>query len=316
MSPLASTQAGSLVLAWNPSSTYIRQLETKVKLLEGDKLLAQATSGLGATAPLRHPLCALGGGWGAHSPKCSPTTAIPPLASHGLLEIPPSSAGLCMQSHIVPPLICTQFHVVVDRGLVRNLHTLRPQSGSPSSSSSLWEPPGLIREPPIAVSTCPVPTSAEVEVDGALCLEHQGPGLFPSKGLFGQLNGLLIYGTFRCILSAQKCFRSSFEVEEGVGQAGSGEFRTLRKGFSPYHSESQLSSLPPSYQDARQNQGAAARLALELGVGLPCVHVRATTPDFVTEVGEELKFMTVGFRYHQGASKECSLQVNVPVIPL
>ncbi|XP_022431835.1 coiled-coil domain-containing protein 85C isoform X3 [Delphinapterus leucas] len=36
-------------------------------------------------------------------------------------------------------------------------------------------------------------------------------------------------------------------------QAGSGEFRTLRKGFSPYHSESQLSSLPPSYQDALQN---------------------------------------------------------------
>ncbi|XP_049562464.1 coiled-coil domain-containing protein 85C isoform X9 [Orcinus orca] len=35
--------------------------------------------------------------------------------------------------------------------------------------------------------------------------------------------------------------------------AGSGEFRTLRKGFSPYHSESQLSSLPPSYQDALQN---------------------------------------------------------------
>ncbi|XP_053783836.1 coiled-coil domain-containing protein 85C isoform X5 [Desmodus rotundus] len=36
-------------------------------------------------------------------------------------------------------------------------------------------------------------------------------------------------------------------------QAGSGEFRTLRKGFSPYHSESQLASLPPSYQDALQN---------------------------------------------------------------
>ncbi|XP_023575407.1 coiled-coil domain-containing protein 85C [Octodon degus] len=36
-------------------------------------------------------------------------------------------------------------------------------------------------------------------------------------------------------------------------QAGSGEFRTLRKGFSPYHSESQLSSLPPSYQDSVQN---------------------------------------------------------------
>lgn len=42
------------------------------------------------------------------------------------------------------------------------------------------------------------------------------PGLFPSRGLFGPLHGLLlIYG--RCILSAQKCFRSSFEVEEGVG---------------------------------------------------------------------------------------------------
>ncbi|KAH0506318.1 Coiled-coil domain-containing protein 85C [Microtus ochrogaster] len=36
-------------------------------------------------------------------------------------------------------------------------------------------------------------------------------------------------------------------------QAGSGEFRTLRKGFSPYHSESQLSSLPPSYQEVLQN---------------------------------------------------------------
>ncbi|XP_073751964.1 coiled-coil domain-containing protein 85C isoform X2 [Callorhinus ursinus] len=35
--------------------------------------------------------------------------------------------------------------------------------------------------------------------------------------------------------------------------AGSGEFRTLRKGFSPYHSESQLASLPPSYQDSLQN---------------------------------------------------------------
>ncbi|CAO2587319.1 Coiled-coil domain-containing protein 85C [Lemmus lemmus] len=36
-------------------------------------------------------------------------------------------------------------------------------------------------------------------------------------------------------------------------QAGPGEFRTLRKGFSPYHSESQLSSLPPSYQEVLQN---------------------------------------------------------------
>lgn len=39
-------------------------------------------------------------------------------------------------------------------------------------------------------------------------------------------------------------------------QAGPGEFRTLRKGFSPYHSESQLSSLPPSYQDSLQNVSA------------------------------------------------------------
>ncbi|XP_039740125.1 coiled-coil domain-containing protein 85C isoform X1 [Pteropus medius] len=36
-------------------------------------------------------------------------------------------------------------------------------------------------------------------------------------------------------------------------QAGPGEFRTLRKGLSPYHSESQLASLPLSYQDSLQN---------------------------------------------------------------
>ncbi|XP_048969417.1 coiled-coil domain-containing protein 85C isoform X3 [Canis lupus dingo] len=41
-------------------------------------------------------------------------------------------------------------------------------------------------------------------------------------------------------------------------QAGSGEFRTLRKGFSPYHSESQLASLPPSYQESLQNGPACA----------------------------------------------------------
>lgn len=39
-------------------------------------------------------------------------------------------------------------------------------------------------------------------------------------------------------------------------QAGPGEYRTLRKGFSPYHSESQLASLPPSYQDSLQNVSA------------------------------------------------------------
>ncbi|XP_036698478.1 coiled-coil domain-containing protein 85C isoform X1 [Balaenoptera musculus] len=48
-------------------------------------------------------------------------------------------------------------------------------------------------------------------------------------------------------------------------QAGSGEFRTLRKGFSPYHSESQLSSLPPSYQDARQNGPACTVPELSSG---------------------------------------------------
>ncbi|XP_021562918.1 coiled-coil domain-containing protein 85C [Carlito syrichta] len=36
-------------------------------------------------------------------------------------------------------------------------------------------------------------------------------------------------------------------------QAGPGEYRTLRKGFSPYHSESQLASLPPPYPDSLQN---------------------------------------------------------------
>ncbi|XP_070333957.1 coiled-coil domain-containing protein 85C isoform X2 [Odocoileus virginianus] len=43
------------------------------------------------------------------------------------------------------------------------------------------------------------------------------------------------------------------EGDKLLAQAGPGEFRTLRKGFSPYHSESQLSSLPPSYQDSLQN---------------------------------------------------------------
>ncbi|XP_049755518.1 coiled-coil domain-containing protein 85C isoform X1 [Elephas maximus indicus] len=43
-------------------------------------------------------------------------------------------------------------------------------------------------------------------------------------------------------------------------QAGSGEFRTLRKGFSPYHSESQLTSLPPAYQDSLQNGPACPEL--------------------------------------------------------
>ncbi|CAI5764519.1 Hypothetical predicted protein [Podarcis lilfordi] len=37
-----------------------------------------------------------------------------------------------------------------------------------------------------------------------------------------------------------------------IKQSSSGDLRTLRKGLSPYHSESQLSSLP-QYQDAVQN---------------------------------------------------------------
>ncbi|XP_007942799.1 coiled-coil domain-containing protein 85C [Orycteropus afer afer] len=43
-------------------------------------------------------------------------------------------------------------------------------------------------------------------------------------------------------------------------QAGPGEYRTLRKGFSPYHSESQLTSLLPSYQDSLQNGPACLEL--------------------------------------------------------
>lgn len=47
-------------------------------------------------------------------------------------------------------------------------------------------------------------------------------------------------------------------------QAGPGEFRTLRKGLSPYHSESQLASLPPSYQDSLQNVSASRPAAAVL----------------------------------------------------
>ncbi|XP_058511363.1 coiled-coil domain-containing protein 85C [Ochotona princeps] len=43
------------------------------------------------------------------------------------------------------------------------------------------------------------------------------------------------------------------EGDKLLTQAGPGEFRTLRKGFSPYHSESQLATLPPPYQDALPN---------------------------------------------------------------
>ncbi|KAG8514411.1 Coiled-coil domain-containing protein 85C [Galemys pyrenaicus] len=46
---------------------------------------------------------------------------------------------------------------------------------------------------------------------------------------------------------------SCTELRLRLQQAGPGEYRTLRKGFSPYHSESQLASLPPSYQDSLQN---------------------------------------------------------------
>ncbi|XP_051691180.2 coiled-coil domain-containing protein 85C isoform X4 [Oryctolagus cuniculus] len=43
------------------------------------------------------------------------------------------------------------------------------------------------------------------------------------------------------------------EGDKLPAQGGPGEFRTLRKGFSPYHSESQLAALPPPYQDALPN---------------------------------------------------------------
>ncbi|XP_044929501.1 coiled-coil domain-containing protein 85C isoform X4 [Mustela nigripes] len=46
---------------------------------------------------------------------------------------------------------------------------------------------------------------------------------------------------------------SSTYIRQLETKAGPGEFRTLRKGFSPYHSESQLASLPPTYQDSLQN---------------------------------------------------------------
>ncbi|XP_044520527.1 coiled-coil domain-containing protein 85C isoform X2 [Gracilinanus agilis] len=51
-------------------------------------------------------------------------------------------------------------------------------------------------------------------------------------------------------------------------QSSSGDFRTLRKGLSPYHSESQLSSLP-QYQDALQNGPAhmTAELSSSPAVG-------------------------------------------------
>ncbi|XP_067151054.1 coiled-coil domain-containing protein 85C isoform X2 [Apteryx mantelli] len=45
-------------------------------------------------------------------------------------------------------------------------------------------------------------------------------------------------------------------------QSSTGDLRTLRKGLSPYHSESQLSSLP-QYQDAMQN--GPARMTSDLG---------------------------------------------------
>lgn len=65
-------------------------------------------------------------------------------------------------------------------------------------------------------------------------------------------------------------------------QAGSGEFRTLRKGLSPYHSESQLSALPPSYQDAQQNVSPAAPLSANTGeAGGPALHDLSPCPSLL-----------------------------------
>lgn len=53
-------------------------------------------------------------------------------------------------------------------------------------------------------------------------------------------------GTAFFLLINMDCFLLSLQ------QSSTGDLRTLRKGLSPYHSESQLSSLP-QYQDALQN---------------------------------------------------------------
>ena len=62
------------------------------------------------------------------------------------------------------------------RGLVQNLHMLRPQTGGASSSSSLWAPPGLTRNSPpwLCLSTCPRAHGQRWRLTGALCLEHRG----------------------------------------------------------------------------------------------------------------------------------------------
>ncbi|XP_045144011.1 coiled-coil domain-containing protein 85C, partial [Echinops telfairi] len=88
----------------------------------------------------------------------------------------------------------------------------------------------------------------------------------PSATYTGQLEGKakLLEGDPKLVAQSQS--RPSHQhplarTEHPVSkQAGPGEFRTLRKGFSLYHSESQLTALPPAYQDTLENGPACPEL--------------------------------------------------------
>lgn len=82
-----------------------------------------------------------------------------------------------------------------------------------------------------------------------------------------------------CAPSAQR-LASNLSPVSPLQLAGPGEYRTLRKGFSPYHSESQLASLPPSYQDALQNVRAPP-------FGAHCSHVDPVPLEFPVHMPAE-----------------------------
>lgn len=78
-----------------------------------------------------------------------------------------------------------------------------------------------------------------------MCLEEDvlDDGIRAKEGNIMELNFMFYLGLNRCpALSLSFFFQ----------QSSTGDLRTLRKGLSPYHSESQLSSLS-QYQDAMQN---------------------------------------------------------------
>lgn len=78
-----------------------------------------------------------------------------------------------------------------------------------------------------------------------MCLEQDvlDDGVRAKGGNTVELNFMFYLGLNRCpALSLSLFFQ----------QSSTGDLRTLRKGLSPYHSESQLSSLS-QYQDAMQN---------------------------------------------------------------